>query len=387
MERSPRTPESSPRTVKETTTSALVPGAQFLVAFSKLGLDASEYLKGEDPDRGYYTIDTPLVLPESFPEVLAILYRIQDSGSKQARAMAAALIDNLTTRNDITNEELTFLIPAAQGGGLVQLRKMSEQHTPGLAKALGNIRYKGSRACCDFQIPVYPGRYPKVCPECGAALDLARGGNEEDSGAGLGPAGDTEEFNWDDIGESSPFVKAQEVFTALKVLRQRVRLVAEAGLNESAAAKTFPLLQGASDLQRCIVGDAVPKNHKALFESLVSYLMESGDSSMDRLVGVLFTKFPIEAGMTERLREEVKKRPDLVKSIQASISLKDQTRRYFVLNKALSSCFTRVMIEGESRGGDSYKFMGKCILEMMHRALGDDLQGSARFLNTFFLEG
>ena len=45
------------------------------------------------------------------------------------------------------------------------------------------------------------------------------------------------------------------------------------------------------------------------------------------------------------------------------------------------------MIEGETMGGENFKLLGKCIFEMMQRALEGDLRGPTRFLNLYFLEG
>lgn len=39
--------------------------------------------------------------------------------------------------------------------------------TPGLIRALSKTRTKRACGSCEFPIPVYPGRYPKTCPQCG----------------------------------------------------------------------------------------------------------------------------------------------------------------------------------------------------------------------------
>lgn len=48
-----------------------------------------------------------------------------------------------------------------------------EAYTPGMSSALGKIKYKGSCRSCGFNIPAYPGLYPKFCPNCGAPLNIA----------------------------------------------------------------------------------------------------------------------------------------------------------------------------------------------------------------------
>lgn len=52
-----------------------------------------------------------------------------------------------------------------------------EQLTPGIRNALDRGRVR-SRCACGFPLPVYPGRYPAACPECGRPF--AR----EDAGGG-----------------------------------------------------------------------------------------------------------------------------------------------------------------------------------------------------------
>ena len=115
---------TTPRTLEETTTSALVPGAHIEVAFSKLGMDARKYLKVDDPDNGYYTIEQPLILPNTIPYVLEALYQIQAEGTPQGREIAAALVENITTKNDLTDEELSVLHSIAKTGGRALLRKV-----------------------------------------------------------------------------------------------------------------------------------------------------------------------------------------------------------------------------------------------------------------------
>lgn len=51
------------------------------------------------------------------------------------------------------------------------MRGIEEQFrrvTPGLFRAIGKMQ-PSNKGCsnCNFPLPVYPGRYPKTCPNCG----------------------------------------------------------------------------------------------------------------------------------------------------------------------------------------------------------------------------
>lgn len=390
--------------VEETTLSSMVPGAHIEVAFQKLGKDVAQFVKGSGAyphgignERGYYHVDAMPVLPESLPEMLERLYDLQDSGTEEAVEIASALIENLTTKNDITNEELAWLFHIAEGGGKFEISRVVEA-TPGMSKALGKVKWKGNCEGCDFQIPKYAGRYPKACPGCGQELRLSKQGY---SSTGKDSAYKAEEvINADpqaqlalgthresfELAEASPLVKMAEVEDALVILEKRVRLVKGAGLNESVVAGTYPLPLEATNLQKALLGEAEESPHE-IFDALVTYLSESFDPRFDKLVGVLFEKHSLEEGLTARIRGEVERRKPLRKSIASLVDMADLDRKYFTLNKALSSCFTRVMIEGETMGGKNFKFIGKRIFEMMQKALDGDLDGPTRFLNTYFLEG
>ena len=56
--------------------------------------------------------------------------------------------------------------------------------TPGLIRAIGKAQTKKSCAACEFPIPVYPGRYPKTCPNCGEPAIKDQGATDvgEDDG-------------------------------------------------------------------------------------------------------------------------------------------------------------------------------------------------------------
>jgi hypothetical protein len=381
--------------ITETTQSSMVPGAHIEVAFQKLGRDVSKYLKGSGAlpydsgnERGYYHIDQMPVLPESLPEMLEALYRIQEDGTERSKDLASALVENLTTRNDITNEELSWVYKIAEDGGQFELTKIIEA-TPGMSKVLSRYKYKGNCGECDFKVPKYAGRYPKYCPECGSELAL-----KEKSQGGFPrthyylPPKSTKEVVKDsfELEEAHPRHRALEVLDALKILDKRVKLMQGAALTEAVVAQTYPLPEEATNLQKALLGEAEESPHE-IFDALVDYLLESSDPCYDKLVGVMMGESPLDEGMAVRLRQEVEKRKPLVKSIRSLVEMADEDRRYFTLNKALSSCFTRVMIEGETRGGGNFKFLGKHIFEMMQRALEGDLDGPARFLNTYFLEG
>ena len=461
--------------MQETTTSSMVPGAHIEVAFSKIGLDATQYLKGGE---GFYAVEYPLATSQ-LSEVLESLYEVRrESPSQQVEDLVSSLIENITTRNDITNEELSVLYSIARGGGTANLVSVVEA-TPGMSKALGSIKWKGDCQNCGFKVPKYTGRYPKTCPECHSELMFAPGQKKESielderdrdlgafdpgihsshkdqyrismrTGDFLGsPSKYWDGEKWVDdrklakvytskkrgtdggkaliqarkaakkfsqnpdpgTPDTRPYVSSKtnqrrmvgEVQEALKTLTKRVNLARACGLSESAVEKVFPLPQEATPLQRILLGEASQEevfvngdlvSHEDIFESLALYLLESEDMQYDRLVGALFEKFPPgeDPNLVTTLRQEVSKRTALAKAI-SSLRMMDETnstksRDYFVLNKALSSCFTRAMIEGESRGGDEFKMIGKCIFEMMQRAFDGDLRGPARFLNTFFLEG
>lgn len=52
------------------------------------------------------------------------------------------------------------------------MTKLREERrfSPGLIRALSRQKVKGEPCpACSFPMPVYPGRYPKTCPGCGAA--------------------------------------------------------------------------------------------------------------------------------------------------------------------------------------------------------------------------
>ena len=55
-----------------------------------------------------------------------------------------------------------------------------EQLTPGIRNAMGRGRVR-ARCACGFPVPVYPGRYPRQCPECGADLPDGEEGGEDAS--------------------------------------------------------------------------------------------------------------------------------------------------------------------------------------------------------------
>lgn len=370
----------------DTTTSALVPGAHIEVAFQKLGRDVSRYVKGSGAypysignNRGYYNIESLPVLPESLPDILETLYRIHEGQSELASEIATSLIENLTTKNDLTNEEVAWLVHIAENGGQFELTPVLEA-TPGMSRALGKIKFAGSCSECDFKIPKYSGRYPKCCPECGCDLDLARQESQEQLTLGT---------HREDIELASRPLShiAEEVYDALYVLNERLRLVSKFGLKEELVHKSIRLPEEATYLQKTLVGESEQATPQEIFEHLVAYTIAGRKGFFDNLVRHLFAKFPLEEGMVERLREEVAKRKPLCKSITSLSEMEDEERKYFTLNKALSSCYTRVMIEGETMGGESYKLLGKCIFEMMQRALEGDLQGPTRFLNLYFLEG
>lgn len=48
-----------------------------------------------------------------------------------------------------------------------------ETYTPGMSSALGKIKYKGVCRACGFNVPSYPGAYPKFCPNCGSPFNLS----------------------------------------------------------------------------------------------------------------------------------------------------------------------------------------------------------------------
>lgn len=48
---------------------------------------------------------------------------------------------------------------------------VAESATKGVIKALLKNRSRTVCKSCGFPLPVYPGRYPKNCPNCGAELE------------------------------------------------------------------------------------------------------------------------------------------------------------------------------------------------------------------------
>lgn len=68
------------------------------------------------------------------------------------------------------------------------MTKLREERrfSPGLIRALSRQKTAGEPCgTCSFPMPVYPGRYPKTCPGCGAdrpAFDEQREHAEIDDG-------------------------------------------------------------------------------------------------------------------------------------------------------------------------------------------------------------
>jgi hypothetical protein len=55
---------------------------------------------------------------------------------------------------------------------------VTEQFTPGVINALHKNR-KRDVCPCGFPMPVYPGRYPSTCPNCGKSRDEAKPVSDE----------------------------------------------------------------------------------------------------------------------------------------------------------------------------------------------------------------
>jgi len=59
-----------------------------------------------------------------------------------------------------------------------QLMEIIEHEiTPGLMNAVGKFPRKSGKRCseCQFDFPVYPGQYPKTCPQCGKPIKYNNG--------------------------------------------------------------------------------------------------------------------------------------------------------------------------------------------------------------------
>lgn len=69
------------------------------------------------------------------------------------------------------------------------MSKLREERrfSPGLIRALSRQKTRGEPcASCSFPMPVYPGRYPKTCPGCGAERPAIEQQRESEEG-GHGP--------------------------------------------------------------------------------------------------------------------------------------------------------------------------------------------------------
>ena len=49
--------------------------------------------------------------------------------------------------------------------------RVAESATKGIINALLKNRSRAVCKSCGFPLPVYPGRYPKNCPNCGEPLE------------------------------------------------------------------------------------------------------------------------------------------------------------------------------------------------------------------------
>jgi uncharacterized Zn finger protein (UPF0148 family) len=61
---------------------------------------------------------------------------------------------------------------------------VQEAMTPGVLNALNKNRNRSVCPSCGFPLPVYPGRYPSHCPQCGGdrvAVETPEQEPEEDS--------------------------------------------------------------------------------------------------------------------------------------------------------------------------------------------------------------
>jgi len=57
---------------------------------------------------------------------------------------------------------------------------VQEAMTPGVLNALNKNRNRSVCPGCGFPLPVYPGRYPSTCPQCGASRDVAAAAGEQE---------------------------------------------------------------------------------------------------------------------------------------------------------------------------------------------------------------
>lgn len=135
-------------------------------------------------------------------------------------------------------------------------------------------------------------------------------------------------------------------------------------------------------LERFDVVPSFQASDEEIFQALVEHVAENNVSERQaREIQGMFGRYSIEDGVIQSLRGEIASRKTLCRAIR---TLREED--VFATVKVLSSCLTRVMIEGQRRGGDFYKVIGKETLRMMEKAFVGDLKGPQRFVKLFFLE-
>ena len=363
----------------ENTTVASVPAVYVRSTLGKVGIDYQKFLKDEPgvmsvdhhiEDRQFSSVVKDLVKATSADTGFAST--VNASRASDLKTLVDAIIVNLTTKNDLTDEELDVLYTIVKNGGKIKLENASM--TPGLLKALGK-KVKGS-CSCGFTVPKYAGRYPAKCPRCSGELNLS----------------------------APPVTHVPEAFKAFhKLLTDYHSMVVGKGVGPGAIVEasefafnraiTGPVLEGAvsgkdpsrqAEFQEKLRMRLSFESDEQVFEWTVQYMEEvPGDRFGDAAFATIFELFPIEGSpnLVRSIREEVGQRDRLSQSIRSLGG-----NRFSVV-KVLSSCLTRLMIEAENRGGDFYGVVGRATFQMMERAFEGDLDVPVRFIRSYYVGG
>lgn len=397
--------------MQETTLSSTIPAANVVGILSKVRLPSQDFMSKEE---GVMLVDHSLGEKDLF-KVLKILTLEQAKDVPEAvTKLVDAMIMDLTTCSSLSEEERDVLWTIVKNGGKVKL----EVHRPvssGMKSAMQRVRWRG-QCECGFVIPKYPGRYPAKCPQCDAPLMnidsdmqwLSTGMESEiedllDYLSILAEAR-SRGLNGTVIGEQKMSDGVMAFYKSLSAASARAfhkavsttyfdpkeegLVLTEADLTEVSRAPYY-LSCAEMDVWAPILesmGLPVPELDTArVFRALVDLVdKKSPHPFRDAALRESFRVFSVSPGITVRLRTEVFKRKALIESLKLQRRKPDK----FNLLKALSSCFTRVMIEGQSHKGDSsYTEVGKIMFAMMERAFAGDLATPSRFLDLYFLEG
>ena len=413
----------------EDTVGSAIPAANVVGLVKRLGLPEDDF---PAESNGVFRVSSTLKsegVDNEFHRVVAYFVREQKRlpENVKIRAIVDAVVLNLTTKNDLKENDLDILSTIVKSGGMIRVSTTGgpeKQATAGMQKAIGRMHTggstKGQCTGCGYVIPKYPGKYPKSCPKCEKGLVI---GDIEPSMA------------WHDEPASTNLAKSESFTSLLSALHRlhegiAVQVVCEGGLTGgvkelygsltgparndfhravsrvfgTGTTQTEDTLTPAdvTSLRRsvyfldeqekclwqplfrefCVDFALGEKAFGTVFSALVEHLDSGPPVSMDPVLSKMFCVFSVKSGMTERLRDEVAKRSNLTEAIRTC-----STPNKFTLVKALSSCLTRTMIEGETKGGEEHSVVGATLFHMMERAFSGDMVIPSRFMSLYFLRG